>query len=157
MGVVGIKKETWAGTPDVGFEMVPIGAATMFEVSEVLEGEGGEKERVDIICQTVDDAGQVFKHREFLHIDSEKGLGWAKKFLCSIGRGDICREDADWQDLVGTEFTADVQKRMYNGQESRQLREIRPASHDMTEIPADMAPAAAAPAAGRPARGKSPR
>jgi hypothetical protein len=138
----GISRDQWAETPEPeGFKIVPKGTGLDFEITEIREdhtdrGKRGPHDYVQVVCTYTDEEGEAFDHWEYFALLPE-ALGWFKKFLTGIGRCDLMVEDADWQELIGTEFACDVTHRKVNGEWRSNLNyeSLVNKSHDNTTPP----------------------
>jgi hypothetical protein len=141
MAFTGISKETWQNTEaKSGFKLMPVGFALEQEIEEVREGveKSGDNEYVMFKCVHIDDEGESYTNWEYFQLSDER-LGFLKAFLEKVGRCDMMAEDADWEDMVGTQFTADVKHTKRNGETyvNFVLNSIEAVSHDVFEIPTE--------------------
>jgi len=141
--VIGIKKDQWAEVPEPeGRKIVPAGVGVEFEITDVREGHtdsGGKRgphDFVQVVCTHTTDDGEAIDHWEYLAL-VESGLPWIKKMCLGIGRADILEsEDAEWSELIGTQFACDVSHKKVNGETRSNLLmdTLQNLSHDTTEL-----------------------
>jgi hypothetical protein len=141
MSKVGIAAAVWKDTESMsGFAPTPALAGYLAEVFEVKTGhsdkDGNEYVMPGMVMAHDDlEQGEV-KHWQYFTI-SEERVGFLKAFLEKIGRCDLMREDADWDELIGTQFECDVTQskskkdgKVYSNIETHSIKAV---SHDFFE------------------------
>ena len=120
MGIIGMSQTAWDDMESKtgGFTLCPAGNGLLLTVTSHREGSYEDKktgkpiEYVTFACTHIDAAGIKSDHWEFFNL-TEKDMPYLKGFLEKLERQDIFRlgEDAEWEVLYGTAFTADIKHR----------------------------------------------
>jgi hypothetical protein len=117
MGIIGMSSKEWDGIESKlgGFSLCPEGSGLLFEITAHREGtykKGDDDiEYVTLACSYTDDDGIKHDHWEFFNL-LEKDMPYLKGFLEKIERHDLlANDDAEWEDIYGTAFTADIKHR----------------------------------------------
>jgi hypothetical protein len=130
-----------------GFAPTPALAGYQAEIYEVKLGTSDKTEDEYVMPMMImahDDleSGEV-KHGEFFALTEDR-MGFLKSFLTKIGRCDIMTEDAEWEELVGTQFDCDVSQttvkktgKVYANIVHSSIKAI---SHEFFEIPDEEEP-----------------
>lgn len=118
MGVTGIASNVWDDTPEqTGYQPPPANVGYVAEITGIKEGVDKNNNEYIIVLISLghDDVEGELKHSEFFSLTEDR-LGFLKAFLTGIGRTDLMHEDADWEDLVETQYECDITQRTYKGE-----------------------------------------
>jgi hypothetical protein len=76
------------------------------------------------------------KYTEFFALTEER-IGFVKAFLEGVGRCDVMREDADWDELNGTQFECSIRHSESKGKTyaNIDLNTLAAISHDCFDVP----------------------
>jgi hypothetical protein len=141
--VAGIKPEVWRDTEALkGFALTPALSGYTAEIVEIREGvsESSGNEYVQFCSQLEhpDIDQDSLQHWEYFEL-TEARLGFLKAFIEGVGRCDLFLDDAEWDDLKGTQFTCNIKhttsKKTNQEYANIDLGSLEAISHDVFEMP----------------------
>jgi hypothetical protein len=140
MPKTGIAARVWRETEtQTGFKPAPALSGYAARIYQTKEGVNKNNDPyLNIFCELAhEELEKGIKHTEYYALTEER-LGFLKGFLRGIGRADLCRSDADWDELVDTEFVCDIRHQTGKNETvyaNIDLNTIEAQSHEFFEVP----------------------